>query len=517
MKNELIISGVQSKNQVSSSLHSLFSEYDQEKSKISQIAKFVTDKSSAIDYFVKGNEATLSYAKTLFEPEGALKALDADFWSKAIRLTDVRDCMPAKQKNEWDQMISDLKTPAFDKETVVTTLHTLLLSRDKFLAQKVDGIFGRLSNTHVTNSPFAFRERLIMDYIITGIGKYPMLSSERVEYINDFRSVVAKLMKRDQESRISVNSQLNQIMRDDTYGKWFDFDGGAFKLKLFKKGTVHIEIHEDIALQLNDILSILYPSVIATGKFSRPKSKSSELNPIELKVDLISFKSCAILAEISDSVEKGRSFSLTYYSIEQKSTEDEVIKVLEYLGGKSDKNLWRFNYDASGAIRTVARTGCLPEQQSHQFYPTELTLAQQVVELADIDQYDSVLEPSAGLGGIANLLPKKQTTCIEISPVHGEVLKSQGFRAVIIQDFLKYKPDQKFDKIVMNPPFTKGQAEKHLKHAESLLAKDGKVVAILPASLKGKTLITGRTHEWSEVIVGAFEGTQVSVVILELA
>jgi len=49
-----------------------------------------------------------------------------------------------------------------------------------------------------------------------------------------------------------------------------------------------------------------------------------------------------------------------------------------------------------------------------------------------------------------------------------------------------------------------------------LLASGGKIVAILPAGRRNKTLVEGWTHEWSEVFDNRFEGTQVAVAILVL-
>lgn len=66
----------------------------------------------------------------------------------------------------------------------------------------------------------------------------------------------------------------------------------------------------------------------------------------------------------------------------------------------------------------------------------------------------------------------------------------------------------------MNPPFSHGRATAHLEAAASLLATDGRLVAILPASMINTSPLEGFSHNWSEVFEDQFEGTAVRVAIL---
>ena len=70
------------------------------------------------------------------------------------------------------------------------------------------------------------------------------------------------------------------------------------------------------------------------------------------------------------------------------------------------------------------------------------------------------------------------------------------------------------DRIVMNPPYSAGRWQAHVEHASTMLAPAGRLVAILPASAKGKELLPGWAHEWSQVFENQFAGTSVDVVIL---
>jgi tRNA1(Val) A37 N6-methylase TrmN6 len=156
----------------------------------------------------------------------------------------------------------------------------------------------------------------------------------------------------------------------------------------------------------------------------------------------------------------------------------------------------------------------VPDVKTHQYYPTPASIASIVVDLAAIGPDDIVLEPSAGQGGLAQFLPFERTTCIEISKLHCDILTAKGFAAVQ-SDFLAWaSAAPKFDRIVMNPPFSEGRALAHLQVAANLLKPAGRLVAVLPASMKGKDVLPGWALEWSDVHSGEFAGTGVSVAIL---
>jgi 16S rRNA G1207 methylase RsmC len=136
--------------------------------------------------------------------------------------------------------------------------------------------------------------------------------------------------------------------------------------------------------------------------------------------------------------------------------------------------------------------------------------------MADIGPDHVCLEPSAGLGGLADLMPKTHTVCVEVSPLHCKVLEAKGHK-VECADFIEWsKRPWQFGRIVMNPPYSEGRWMAHLEAAARLLATDGRLVAVLPASARGKALIEGYTHEWSEVFANEFAGTSVSVAIVAM-
>ena len=108
---------------------------------------------------------------------------------------------------------------------------------------------------------------------------------------------------------------------------------------------------------------------------------------------------------------------------------------------------------------------------------TPKQLVKKLIELADIKENDKILEPSAGIGFIADEL--KQITnnidVVEYNHSFKELLKLKGY-SVVGDDFLNYSNYNTYDKIVMNPPFS--EETKHIKNAYKCLKSEGKIVAI---------------------------------------
>ncbi len=119
------------------------------------------------------------------------------------------------------------------------------------------------------------------------------------------------------------------------------------------------------------------------------------------------------------------------------------------------------------------------------FFPTPPLVLEKINTLIEDVAYDvDVLEPSAGLGDIADYLREQMQDCsidvIEIRQDLQEILKLKGHN-VIGDDFLRQPPQLKqYGLIVMNPPFEKNAGVKHVLQAMKFLAHDGRLIAVLP-------------------------------------
>jgi hypoxanthine-guanine phosphoribosyltransferase/ribosomal protein S18 acetylase RimI-like enzyme len=113
------------------------------------------------------------------------------------------------------------------------------------------------------------------------------------------------------------------------------------------------------------------------------------------------------------------------------------------------------------------------------FFPTPKKIVDQMIDIADIQPGDKVLEPSAGKGDIAEAIMARGVTpdAYEISHNLREILKMKGIEAK--PDFMEGDAAASYDKIVMNPPFENGMDMTHVQRAYQMLNPGGRVVAIM--------------------------------------
>ena len=504
-------------------IDSLIGEYESIKAKIERISTTMThpEYTGALQHFLDGNSAErwAPSVESLFALKGAMFSLNSAYWARALALTDVYDTMPQARRDYWNAQLQG-KThignsyntetipplPDFEEGTVRNTLGDLLRQRSTFFAERVDGIFRGLSGDHVTNQPQGFGKRMIIGYMLS----YGTIRHERSGLIHDLRSVIAKFMGRDEPKHSSSDVLVSELYK--CTGQWVTVDGGTMRIRVYKKGTAHMEVHPDMAWRLNQVLSSLHPLAIPAQHRTKPPKAAKEFVMMgrPLPFSVLEMIHQGISRKVAG--EDGTRYSLPYKAKEQKAAYQQACDVLEALGAVQDDGVFVFGYEYRDVLRELCLTGCLPDQKAHQYYPTPSKLAQIAVEMAQITPTDSILEPSAGQGGIADHLPKDQTVCVEISALHVKILESKGF-ACAQGDFIEWaKSAEMFDVIVMNPPFSEGRARTHTNAAISLLKPGGRVVSILPASNKGKDF-PGVTCDWSPVYEREFAGTSVSVVI----
>lgn len=500
-------------------IEELLERYALDKANIMQMHQFLSGSGNEIYLRYLYDSRSIYVSNAILPLEKAIKVLDAEYWNKALRMTDVYELMPHNKKEEWNKNIDELNVWAFERQTVIDTLSTLIDRRPSYFAESVDHIFRKLSRDHVTNVPEGFSKRMIVNYVLDNysIGSY-YVRSEKAEYLNDLRNVIAKLNGQSMTTHRNSYSMLTQITKSDLFGQWLPVDEGGLKIKLFKKGTLHIEVNPEVALKLNSVLASIYPAAIPS-KF-RSKSSSAPQREIQKNEKAISPEVVDFLLHTNVIKQSDRwdiYINREGFYKKAEAHQQELAQVMAFIGARErEKGIYTLNYDPSQVIKLIGVLGCYPCKKSYQYYPTPEKLVATVQTMARVGKGMSILEPSAGQGNLLEGLQSADVIhCYELSKINASILAAKKY-TVNEKDFLSVDPIEKYDRILMNPPFTKNQAEKHVKHALRFLKPGGVLVSVLPAIFTHHEFLPGATHEYSPVYEKEFAGTDVRVIILAI-
>lgn len=213
------------------------------------------------------------------------------------------------------------------------------------------------------------------------------------------------------------------------------------------------------------------------------------------------------ITEKMKSILESWTFEGNIYKMPQVDRKDyqEVNKVLESLGGKWKTRVWHIftwtQEELENALQEVLEiweTITLDEiKKQFQYYPTPESLAEKIVELSNISDWDEILEPSAWRWAILDKIIDYQVEnnrifAIELKEDNYEYLE-ENYKITWIAniDFLEHN-SKSYDKIIMNPPFSKSQDVKHILHWYSLLEEWGRLVSIASNSVEFRT---GKVYE----------------------
>lgn len=129
------------------------------------------------------------------------------------------------------------------------------------------------------------------------------------------------------------------------------------------------------------------------------------------------------------------------------------------------------------------------------YFPTPDPLADRLVEMACIESGNTILEPSAGTGNLIDAVLKNhrevkiaycELNCLLLDILHLKYEKVPGVR-FLGRDFFDIDSSQlenRFERIIMNPPFERGQDIDHVSRAwYSLLAPGGILTAVVSAGV----------------------------------
>lgn len=174
-----------------------------------------------------------------------------------------------------------------------------------------------------------------------------------------------------------------------------------------------------------------------------------------------------------------------------------------------------------------------------QFFATPSDLADCMVEMANIQSGQLILEPSAGDGAILEAIYRWYDSKVvkdlnflihinscETFGLNITKLKAKGYH-LDSEDFMKLDHLNTYDKIIANPPFSKGQDLKHVAHMFDCLKPGGRLVTVMMSSVKWhdrkihrqfRSMVDEVSGEWHNLPEGTFSssGSKVQTVLLLL-
>lgn len=186
-------------------------------------------------------------------------------------------------------------------------------------------------------------------------------------------------------------------------------------------------------------------------------------------------------------------------------------KALVALGGKWDRRQGGhvFANDPSDKLAAALGAGkavdeLLTRKKRLQLFETPVALADKLVAKLKVHSLDLCLEPSAGRGRIVEALKRAGAVNIAALELDADNAAEIAADTVTVADFLSVTP--RATAIAMNPPFTRNQDIRHVRHAYDCLTPGGRLAAIVGEhGFIGKEREAVEWREWLDQVGATVE------------
>lgn len=213
-----------------------------------------------------------------------------------------------------------------------------------------------------------------------------------------------------------------------------------------------------------------------------------------------------------------------------------VDKVLKALGGAWNRSAGAhlFESDAKTKLADIlAGAQVIAHKRNvYQAFYTKPDTADMIAKAARLLPDHLVLEPSAGRGALLNAAlrhgaTRENMTAIDLDPEAVAALKADGWKDVHHADFLSFRPSKtgKFNRVLMNPPFTNGQDVDHVVHALDFLLSGALLVSVMSnhwtfaqdkRSAAFRTIFEAYEGSQTKIPAGSFENTDIEAQLITI-
>ncbi|MCD9514061.1 LPD38 domain-containing protein [Photobacterium carnosum] len=298
-------------------------------------------------------------------------------------------------------------------------------------------------------------------------------------------------------SKLTAKTQLETLQSMQGLARWEASRQGLDHL-IYKDNMGHVHWKKDAPIS----------EKVALVKY--PFSEINRENLITIANKMVETKGFVMIGKRILKIERQKTERITKLNIDNADTRKIIAfaKANDMLGDLSDSfnRLQKLGVTTPAMLRTalieldsVTQQGVKKDESSAKlasmerdlkrkvlanrnafvdFFPTPETIATDIADLANIEPGMSVLEPSAGHGMLADAALKAggEVQTVEMAGDLIDILEAKGHK-VEGGDFMEYQPDQMYDRIVMNPPFSNDID--HVQHAYEMLKPGGRMVAIV--------------------------------------
>lgn len=160
-----------------------------------------------------------------------------------------------------------------------------------------------------------------------------------------------------------------------------------------------------------------------------------------------------------------------------------------------------------------------------QAFYTPKSIASRMCELLEIKENQTILEPSAWIWNIVKVLLDEYVKEFKLFVNEIDENKIKELEKIkwidweiINKDFLDFIWVMEYDRIILNPPYSKNQSIKHILKAYSLLKEWWILVWLVPSNFLDKYSeeLQDIPYSYYEVEDGQFEFTNIKTIILKI-